>query len=225
MGKETDMYFRKLSLSERVKVVKEYVLSNDVVLMKDLYGHFGCQYYEMGDVIDRAGFCLLPRSWHTGNRVLKSYRSEEGCVKMIAEKLGVSKAVVYDYIRKLSGESFIEREVDIKSRKVNEAYKSGLRTCAEIGKVVGMTTESVWYYKKKLGLPSEKVGRPIDSKWKVVNKERNDLILSGDYSVVEIARREKVSRQAICDYIIRKGLKGDYVSARERKGFKVWKRE
>jgi len=225
MGRSiSNVPFGKLSLAARVEAVEEYVLDNkEILFFNGLCGFFKCGPKMMYEVVEKAGFCLLPKSYHSANKVLKIYRSGERDVGAIAEELGFSRKAVYHHIQKLSEDLFIEveRKGDIKRKKVDEAYRSGCRTCVEIGERMGMKRGDVWYHKNKLGLPQEKKGRPIGSKGKTVNKERNNLILSGDYGVVEIAEMENVSRQAVCQYIIYCGLRERYREARIGKGFKV----
>ncbi len=215
-----DVPFRKLPLEARIEVVKKYVLENKGgVLLSSLCDFFKCRYYDMRNVIDEAGFCLLPKSYHNVNRVLEVYRSGERDVDVIAKEVCFSRETVYNYMRKLS---ILKKKGDIIREKVSKAYEEGYRTCAEIGNVIGVSKYNVGYHKNKLGLPTEKKGRPIVSKRKTTKKERNDLVLSGDCSVAEIAEEEGVTRSAICAYINRNDLMKGYIKARVNKGFRVW---
>jgi len=211
--------FRDLSLEERVKVVKEYVLSREKVLMQDLYNYFGCSHETMGEVVCEAGFCLLPRSWHSANKVLRAYRDVGRDYEKLCEKTGLGYRSVFRYLEELG---ILDKEKKNKEDKVLRAYKEGYRTCSEIAEVAGISPKKVFYCKKKLGLPSEKKGRPMGSKGKSVNRRRNGLVLSGEHSIIEIAKIEGVTKQEISEYIIRHDLREDYRRARIEGGHKVY---
>ena len=101
------------------------------------------------------------------------------------------------------------------------AYRDGYRMTQEVGKVAGLSSKYAWALMKKLGLERVGVGRPAGTGG---IKKRDNLVLSGDDSVIGVSEKEGVSRSAICGYINRRGLREKYREARLGKGFRVWEK-
>jgi hypothetical protein len=191
-------------------MIKDYLFSHNEVRMGDLVEYTGYSYSIVKDCLDKAGICLMPKRWHTENKILQEFNHGFG-IEEIGKNLSLDSQYVFSILADLGKIPRYHLE-----RKFLAAYEQGHHTCRALGSYLGISESKAYSLKKKFGLPPEKTG-PRSGSYTI----RNSLLRQGLFQS-EVGRAEGLSRVTICEYLNRNPrLRKEWEAARKkRKGLK-----
>jgi len=186
---------RNYDLEEKIK---NYILNNKEVSQQLLIKHLKSNYAAVKKSLEDMRICLLPKSWHTENKVLKAYNSGLS-TKEIGEELNLAREYVRSVLSKLSECYQNRRNIEIYSKEeVLESYNRGNHTLKELATDLNVSKSAASRLKIKFGLPPERKGL------KKKDYPIRDRILRLGYSQPMVAEIEGVTRSAIYEYLEKK---------------------
>ncbi|OGJ15546.1 hypothetical protein A3K73_05145 [Candidatus Pacearchaeota archaeon RBG_13_36_9] len=188
---------RNYDLEDRIK---NYILNNKEVPQQLLIKHLKSNYSAVKKSLEDAGICLLPKSWHTKNKVLKAYNLGLS-YEEIGEKLGMGKVYVNQILNRLGKHCRTRTGLELYSEeKVLESYNRGNHTFRELADDLNISKHMVKKLKIKYGLPLFGMGRRKGRKKICLLRDR---LLKLGYSQTMVAEIEGVTRFAIYEYLNR----------------------
>jgi hypothetical protein len=165
---------RKKEYKELTSKVKEILSSRIVETKKELADLIDIGISDLNYLLQKEGICLMPKRWHTGNKIFR-------------------------------------------------AYKQGYKKVKEISEITGLNISTVSKYKRKLGLPFERIYPKIKKGNRIMEIKKTqriplrDRLISQGRTLIFIGKKEGVKRETIRQYILKTGQYTFWRKQREKR--------
>jgi len=168
--------------------IKHYILKHKEVRQQDLIRDLKSSQRSVKKCLEKAGICLLPKIWHTENRVLREYNQGANAGD-ISEKLGLHQEYTQKIIRGLPLSYCLKRYIlEHKEVGIESLMRETHSSSKEIKQALDKAGISLW--------PKERRGVKK-------NFSRRDELLRKGYSQTWVGNTEEVGRAAIYKYLER----------------------